>query len=155
MKQATNRHIIFYLLTALFFCAFGCIKKQPDPQKYLADKGYPLGTFVGDCTRIRKKSYDYKYDTAKVNLTLVLSTNTGFSLNGDTTTWHAGSYGSFSEDFVNMGFEDASQAAASSSKKIRLSGYYTYDYSGNTLIITPGGAQSDTLRYTYTFKKIK
>jgi hypothetical protein len=156
MKRASNRKILIYLLPALLLCLNSCIKTQRDPDKYLGDKGYPLGTFAGECMRLRKNAYNYKIDTARVNLTLVLSTNTGYRLTGDTTTWHAGSYGSFSEDFVNMIFNDASLSPYYASKKVRLlSGLYTYDYAGNTLVISPGGVQSDTLRYIYTLKKIK
>jgi hypothetical protein len=155
MKRATIKHILIYLLPALLLCLYGCIKTQPDPQKYLADKGYPLGTFEGNCVKLHRKTVYHQFDTAKVNLRLTLSTNTGYSIAVDTTTWHAGSYGSFSEDFVNMIFDDSSYPAASKPKKTHLSGFYTYDYDGTNLIITPGGTQSDTLQFTYHLKRVK
>ncbi len=155
MKRATIKHTLIYLLPALLLCLDGCVKTQRDPEKYLADKGYPLGTFEGNCIKLRRKTVDFKFDTVKVKLKLILSTNIGYSLSGDTTSWHAGSYGSFSEDFANMVFDDVTHPSSSTSKKTHLSGFYTYDYDGTTLIITPGGAQSDTLRFTYNLKRIK
>lgn len=153
MKGAT-KHILIFLLPAVMLYLTGCIKTQRDPDQYLADKGYPLGTFTGNCLKLRKKAYDYSYDTIKVNLTLTLSTNTGYRLTGDTTSWHAGSYGSFSEDFASIVFDDLSLPASATTKRTHLSGLYSYDYEGSTLIIKPAAPQSDTLKFIYNFKKI-
>ncbi|MFD2147528.1 hypothetical protein [Mucilaginibacter antarcticus] len=117
MKRATIKHTLIYLLPALILCFDGCIKTQRDPEKYLADKGYPLGTFEGNCVKLHRKTVYYQFDTLKVNLRLTLSTNTGYNITGDTTTWHAGSYGSFSEDFVNMVFDDVTNPSASAAKR--------------------------------------
>jgi hypothetical protein len=154
MKRASLKHILIYLLPVSFLWLSSCVKTQRDPDTYFANKGYPLGTFSGDFLRIHKNHYTYKYDTLKAYLKLTLSTNTGYAVTGDTATLHAGSYGSFSEDFANMAFDDVTNSASYPSKKVHLSGFYTYDYDGTTLKITPGVTQSDTLKYLYVLKKI-
>jgi hypothetical protein len=154
MKRAPIKYFLIYLLPAALLNLSGCVKTQRDPDNYFTNKGYPLGTFSGDFLRIHKNHYNYKYDTLRTYLKLTLSTNTGYMVTGDTITLHAGSYGSFSEDFANMAFDDITNAATSTNKKVHLSGFYTYDYDGTTLKITPGGKQPDTLKYLYILKKV-
>jgi hypothetical protein len=154
MKRTSSAYILIYLLSASVIGLSSCVKTQRDPDTYFTNKGYPLGAFSGDFLRIHKNHYTYKYDTVKAYLKLTLSTNTGYAITGDTTTLHAGSYGSFSEDFANMAFDDITNPAPYTPQKVHLSGFYTYDYDGTTLKITPGGTQSDTLKYFYILKKI-
>jgi hypothetical protein len=144
---------VIYLLTLLPVVTTGCVKSNKDPAFDPNNLGYPLGTFTGEFARIHKNRMTYKYDTTKATLKLVLSTNTGFAVSGDTTTAHAGSYGSFSEDFVNMSFDDVTYPVKYSPKKTHLSGFYTYTYDGILLKISSGGT-TDTLRCVYTLKKI-
>jgi hypothetical protein len=144
---------VIYLLTLLLVVTTGCVKSYKDPAFDPNNLGYPLGTFTGEFARIHKNRMTYKYDTTKATLKLVLSTNTGFTVSGDTTTAHAGSYGSFSEDFVNMSFDDVTYPVKYSPKKTHLSGFYTYTYDGILLKISSGGT-TDTLRCVYTLKKI-
>jgi hypothetical protein len=144
---------VIYLLTLLLIVTTGCVKSYKDPAFDPNNLGYPLGTFTGEFARIHKSRMTYKYDTTKATLKLVLSTNTGFAVSGDTTTAHAGSYGSFSEDFVNMSFDDVTYPVKYSPKKTHLSGFYTYTYDGILLKISSGGT-TDTLRCVYTLKKI-
>jgi endonuclease IV len=153
MNRASIKNIAIYLLPVLLVIG-GCVKSMQDPDTEFSNKGYPIGTFVGQFTRIHKSHATYKYDTLRANLKLVLSTNTGYAITGDTATVHAGSYGSFSEDFVNMIFDDLTYPTGTLSNKTHLSGFYTYEYYGDTLKIKPGGAQSDTLKFLYTLKKI-
>ncbi len=151
-----SKHImkskVIYLLALLLVFIAGCVKSYHDPAFDPNNLGYPLGTFTGEFARIHKNHSTYKYDTTKAALKLVLSTNTGYSVTGDTTTAHAGSYGSFSEDFVNMSFDDVTYPVKYSPKKTHLSGFYTYTYDGSILKISSGGPM-DTLRCIYTLKK--
>jgi hypothetical protein len=154
MKRAPIKYILIYLLPTALIWLSGCVKTQHDPDTYFINKGYPLGTFSGNFLRIHKNHYTYKYDTLKAYLKLTLSTNTGYAITGDTTTLHAGSYGSFSEDFANMVFDDITNPPLSTPKKVHLSGFYTYNYDGATLKMMPGGIQPDTLKYLYVLKKV-
>lgn len=142
-----------YLLLLLLVVIAGCIKSYKDPAFDSNNLGYPLGTFTGEFSRIHKNRTTYKYDTTRAMLKLVLSTNTGFAVTGDTTTAHAGSYGSFSEDFVNMSFDDITYPYKYSPKKTHLSGFYTYSYDGTNLKIS-SGLPTDTIRCIYNLKKM-
>jgi hypothetical protein len=147
-----NKLIYLFLLLPVFIN--GCIKTYHDPGTNPVNNNYPLGTFAGKFTRIHKNPITLKSDTVTAILKLTLSTNTGFSVSGDTTMYHAGSYGSFSEDFVNMEFSDITAAVNYKTKKTHLSGYYTYKYNGSYLEIVNGG-KSDTLTCTYHLTKMQ
>jgi hypothetical protein len=144
---------VIYLLALLLVFIAGCVKSYHDPAFDSMNLGYPLGTFTGEFARIHKNHMTYKYDTTRATLKLVLSTNTGYAVTGDTTIAHAGSYGSFSEDFANMSFDDITYPVKYSPKKTHLSGFYTYTYDG-TLLKISSGLPTDTLRCIYTLKKM-
>lgn len=148
-----TKFIYLYPLLLLVLIA-GCAKTHTDPDTDPTKLGYPLGTFTGKFMRIHKNPVTLKTDTATAMLKLVLSTNTGFAISGDTTMIHAGSYGSFSEDFSNMDFSDATSPTQYTYKKTHLSGYYTYTYDGAYLVIV-NGIPSDTLSCVYHFSKMK
>lgn len=141
-----------YLLFLPLILAISCSKSYYNPDTDPNNKGYPLGNFTGNFVSIHKRYKPTRYDTTTAALNLTLSTNTGFTVNGDTAIIHAGSYGSFSEDFVNMAFYDITYPVIYKAKKAHLSGYYTYIYDGVDLKIT-SGMQSDTLTNFYYFKK--
>ncbi|MCC8423841.1 hypothetical protein [Mucilaginibacter sp. UR6-11] len=147
-----NKLIYLSLLSLVFIS--GCIKSYHDPDSDPVNNNYPLGIFTGKFMRIHKNTLTSKYDTVTANLKLVLSTNTGYSVSGDTTVYHAGSYGSFSEDFVNMEFNDVTSPVNYTTKKTHLSGYYTYKYNGSYLEIV-NGVKSDTLMCSYHLTKMK
>ncbi|HTH81460.1 MAG TPA: hypothetical protein VL490_00910 [Mucilaginibacter sp.] len=137
-----------YLLPLLLLCVAACVKsKDPslDP-----NYSYPLGNFTGKFTVIHKNSWTSKYDTASASIKLVLSTSIGFAVSGDTTI-HAPSYGSFSENAVNMIFNDVTYPATGFPKKTHLAGLYAYTYDGMNLQIT--GNVADTLHYKYVLVK--
>jgi hypothetical protein len=144
---------VIYLLALVPFFIIGCVKSYHDPAFDPNNLGYPLGTFTGEFARIHKNHMTYKYDTTRAALKLVLSTNTGYAVTGDTTIAHAGSHGSFSEDFVNMSFDDVTYPYKYAPKKTHLSGFYTYTYDGTNLKIS-SGLLTDTLRCIYTLKKM-
>jgi hypothetical protein len=100
-----------YLLPLLLLCATGCVKTTPPNTD-----NYPLGIFSGKFTVIHKSKATSKLDTMSAKLKLELSTSTGFTITGDTTI-HAGSYGSFSENAVNMIFNDATYPTSGFPKK--------------------------------------
>jgi hypothetical protein len=141
-----------YLLPLLLLLAVACSKNYYNPDTDPNKKGYPLGNFTGNFVSIHKKYKPTRYDTTTAALKLTLSTNTGFNVTGDTATVHAGSYGSFSEDFVNMAFYDITYPIIYKAKKTHLSGFYTYIYDGVNLKMT-SGMQSDTLTNFYYFTK--
>ncbi len=141
-----------YLLFLPLTLIVGCSKNYYNPDTDPNNKGYPLGTFKGSFVTIHKRYKPTKYDTTTTALNLTLSTNTGYAVSGDTTTLHAGSYGSFSEDFVNMAFYDITYPLLYKPKKAHLSGFYTYTYDGMNLKMV-NGIQTDTLTTYYTFKK--
>jgi hypothetical protein len=141
-----------YLLFLPLILAISCSKNYYNPDTDPNNKGYPLGTFTGNFVSIHKRYRPTRYDTTTAALNLTLSTNTGFNVTGDTATLHAGSYGSFSEDFVNMAFYDITYPIIYKPKKAHLSGFYTYIYDGVNLKIA-SGVQSDTLTIFYYFKK--
>jgi hypothetical protein len=147
-----SKFIYWLLLLPVFIT--GCAKTYNDPETDPNKWSYPLGTFNGKFMRIHKNQATLKYDTTTAMLKLVLSTNTGFAISGDTAMVHAGSYGSFSEDFVNMNFSDITSPINYTPKKTHLSGYYTYTYDGSYLVIV-NGVKSDTLSCVYHFTKMK
>jgi hypothetical protein len=142
---------VMYLLPLLLALATSCIRNtgnSPTGPNY----SYPLGTFTGTFTRIHKNPVTFKYDTATAALKLVLSTSIGYKVTGDTSTVHAGSYGSFSENSTNIGFNDVTYPAEGNPKKTHLSGAYSYTYDGYHLQLSTFLA--DTIWYNYTFTKV-
>lgn len=151
-KYIMKKKIIYWVLL-LPVLLTGCAKTYNDPETDPSKMGYPLGTFSGKFMRIHRNPMSLKYDTTDAMLKLVLSTNTGFAVSGDTSK-HAGSYGSFSEDYANMIFSDITSPTNYTAKKTHLSGYYTYTYDGSYLVIV-NGVKSDTLSCIYHFTKMK
>jgi hypothetical protein len=144
--------LIYLILPLLMLLAIGCVKTH-DPAYDPNNLGYPLGTFTGQFTRIHKNHTTYKSDTTTAVLKLVLSTNTGYAVTGDTITVHAGSHGGFSEDYTNMSFDDVTYPVKYVPKKTHLAGYYTYTYDG-TLLKISSGAPIDSVRYSYSLTKV-
>ena len=143
---------VMYLLPLMLALTTGCIRNASNPNYDPSNYPYPLGIFTGKFTRIHKSYYPLKYDTATAALKLVLSTSTGFAITGDTSTVHAGSYGSFSENASYMGFNDATYYPAAWPAKTHLSGVYMYTYDG--LDLNFSNSVADTLWNNYTFVKI-
>lgn len=134
-----------YLLLLCTVLAAGCIKKPN-----IIQVGQPLGVFSGKFTGLRRNVS--KYDTTRANLQLVLSTNIGYSVQGDTSTVHAGSYGSFGYDGSTFTFYDKTYPATGVPAKTHLAGTYYYSWDGTNMQIW--GASGDSLIYDYKFKKI-
>lgn len=139
-----------YLLFLLPVLIAGCSKPAPIAPVFNA----PLGAFTGQFVRLYKNTWRGGYDTLKANLQLDLSTNIGYTVKGDTTTIHAGSYGSFVVGTANITFFDQTSFGAGPTKT-HLSGTYQYSYDGLNLLITGKAisASGDSLFYNYKFKK--
>ncbi|MDB5118160.1 MAG: hypothetical protein JWQ79_3652 [Mucilaginibacter sp.] len=141
-------------LSILVIMAVGCIKKGTDPSTDLSNYPYPLGTFNGRFLRIRFNPVTSKKDTTSVALQLILSTSIGYTVTGDTSTIHAGSYGSFSENNVNIAFNDFTYPANGRPTKTHLSGVYNYTLTGTAFQITGSDADSTNISYVYNFTKV-
>jgi hypothetical protein len=139
---------LIYLLPLLALTA-GCLKTQPDT----SSNNYPLGTFTGQFTRLRKNPQTSKVDTLRANLQLVLSTTTGYAVTGDTATVHAGSYGGFQENALNISFADVTYPTTGVPAKTHLAGIYDYAYDGVRFQIT--GTNGDSIAYLYDLKKVQ
>jgi len=142
-----NKLVYLFPLSLLLILVAGCVKLGPNPNNDISNYPYPLGTFQGRFTRIHKNEITSKYDTASANIQLVLSTSTGYAVTGDTSTVHAGSYGSFSENQYNIAFNDATYPATGFPVKTHLAGVYLYSLIGLNFKIT--GTDGDSLSYTY------
>jgi hypothetical protein len=88
------------------------------------------------------------------NLNLSMETATGYKVTGDTTTLHAGSYGSYevSSSASEILFSDVTFPPGGTPAKVHLSGVYAYEYDGTTLQLITYGPQ-DTLQYFYKFTR--
>lgn len=140
-------YFLLCVLTALFY---GCsINKTAAPAPVT-----PSGTFTGQFTFLHLHSYTAKIDTLTCSLQLVMQPATGYKVTGDTSTLHAGSYGTyiFGSDYTEIDFFDKTYPAGSTPLKNHLSGVYQYTYDGSTLQMIAYGPL-DTLSYIYNLKK--
>jgi hypothetical protein len=138
------------LLSLFVVFASGCIgdKSAPVPIANL-----PTGTFSGVFTRKHINSKGV-IDSAKANIQLQMETATGFKVTGDTSTLHAGSYGSYnlvSESGI-LQFNDKTYPPTGTPVKTHLSGLYEYKYTGATLQLLGYGAL-DTLSFYYNLTR--
>ena len=143
-----NFYYSVLLFSILFFCGCG-LDHTVTPTPLL-----PSGTFTGKFTYLHIHSNTGIIDTFTANLALSLDPTTGYKITGDTTTVHAGSYGSyvFSSDYSQIGFLDKTYVATAVQLKFHLNGAYQYTYDGSTLNMTQSSAL-DTAVYSYSFKK--
>src|ERR1700753_198044 len=106
------------------------------------------GTFSGQFKlyHVNPTTKTVRIDSA--NLNLVMETATGFKVTGDTSTIHAGSYGSYvvSSGAFEILFDDKTLPSGTTTGKIHLSGIYAYHYDGSTLQLAAYGPQ-DTLQF--------
>jgi hypothetical protein len=134
---------IIYLSLLLSVFAAGCAKQipvAPDPQ----------GTFTGQFTRIRLNK-NGKLDTAYANLQLTVQAATGYSITGDTSTIHAGSFGSYQFGGNLVAFLDKTYPTTGKAAKIHLAGTYQYSFDGLNFIIV---GSTYSLGLIYNLKKI-
>jgi hypothetical protein len=140
---------IFYFLpiAALVFLLSACSKiNDAQPTAVL-----PTGNFTGQFLKIHLNPSTSKYDTLKALLNLTLSQSTGFAVTGDTTTLHAGSFGSYAANAYYMQFIDQTYNSTKPGIKNHLEGVYNYAYNGTKLVVYVN--YSDTLSLQYSFTK--
>jgi hypothetical protein len=146
-----NQYLIkFPILILLINLLVSCSLKND----VIAPPNTPSGTFTGQFTYLHLHSATGKIDTLKANLQLTMDTKTGFKISGDTTTLHAGSYGSFifGSGYTQIQFIDVTFPSTGKPTKIHLSGIYNYSYDGSSFKFLANGLL-DTTSYRYNFTK--
>jgi len=141
---------IFYLAILLGAFLSGCGTNN----NVLPPAPAPSGTFTGEFTLYHINPVTNTVRGDSVTLDLSLETASGFKITGDTTTLHAGSYGSYvgNSGTSQIVFEDKTFPPTGTPIKAHLNGLYDYRYSGTTLELRAYGPQ-DTLEYFYKFKR--
>ena len=141
------KHSILYLVLSLLIISTGCMKTASTP----APPPIPSGTFTGQFKLYHRHTDKVPYDSLKANITVTFKTpDYTFAVTGDTTTLHAGSYGTYGVSVPYMIFNDKTYNP-NSYTKTHLSGAYLYNYDGTTLILQATSA--DTLILGYVLKK--
>ena len=147
------KHNLLFLLPFLFFLASGC---SEDSINGGLPNNAPEGTFTGQFTLIHVHAKTGITDTLTAALVLNIEMTTGFKITGDTSTLHAGSYGSY-EVSSNGGsgqieFLDKTYPTSGTPVKIHLDGIYDYIYDGTNLQLA-AYSPLDTVEYFYKFTK--
>jgi hypothetical protein len=139
------KNSLLYVLSLLLVFASGCVSNNVVPST-----GTIEGAYAGQFLRIHTHPATGAMDTVKANIDLSMETATGFKVTGDTSTVHAGSYGSYLviPTASEVEFFDKTFPLTGFPLKTHLSGTYGYTFDGITLQITGFGAQ-DTLEYYY------
>ena len=139
---------LFSLLTILAILATGCLKTP----KAVAPAPAPSGIFTGEFKLLHRHTDKVPFDSTKATITVNLQTPAfSYTVTGDTSTLHAGSFGTFGVSGPYILFNDKTYSATAPITKTHLSGYYLYNYDGTNLIMY--ASSSDTLVLGYTLKK--
>lgn len=140
---------LLYLLPLLVILAEGCFKTNTNP---VPAPAAPSGTFTGQFKLYHRHTDRVPYDSTVANITVKLvASGYTYSVTGDTTTLHAGSYGTYGISSPYMIFDDKTFSASAPATKTHLSGYYLYNYDGTNLLLY--ASSSDTLILGYSLKK--
>jgi hypothetical protein len=143
---------LFYVLLVAASFGIGCTKlTQTTPPA----PPVPSGTFTGTFRYLHRHSDLAPFDTLTANITVKLLTNTNpfsYTVTGDTSTVHAGSFGSFVLTSPYMVFTDKTFPTSGTPTKQHLNGAYLYYYDGNVFQMLAYNA--DTLGVQYDLKKI-
>jgi hypothetical protein len=141
---------IFFLLALAGAFLSSCIKNN----NVIPPAPAVSGTFTGEFTlyHINPVTNTARADSTMLNLSV--ETATGFKVTGDTTTLHAGSYGSYVGDSgtSQIAFDDKTLPPTGTPAKVHLNGLYNYKYNATTLELLTYGPQ-DTLEYFYKFTR--
>ena len=141
------KHRLLYLLLSLMALNLGCKKLT-----YVPPPAQPVGTFSGKFAYLHRNIDNLPYDTLQANVTLKLTSTDGtFKVTGDTSTVHAGSFGTYAISSSTFVFTDKTMPPVGTPVKKHLSGVYNYSYDGYSLKIL--AYSSDTLRYEYDLSK--
>ncbi len=142
------KHKLLCLFPILAILTAGCIKNAP----VAPPPPMPSGTFSGQFKLFHRHTTQVPFDSVKTNLTIKFQTSDNtFTVTGDTSTVHAGSYGTFGLYQPYIGFNDKTFSALHFTKS-HLNGYYLYNYDGTNLVIYVSSA--DTLLAGYSMKRI-
>lgn len=136
-----------YLLPLLLISLASCSKKTPVENIQLVT---PTGTFGGYIRLVHTTVATGKNDTLTANLSLVLDGQGHFTVTGDTSKLHAGSFGTFSLGYSDdLTFADKTNLNAVP-KKIHLNGDYRYSYDGSVLGLDKNVGDSLSSQYYFT-----
>jgi hypothetical protein len=142
------KHKLLYLFLFLAIVAAGCVKSSssaPPPP-------IPSGTFSGQFKLYQRHTDKVPYDSLITNITVNFKTpDYTYAVTGDTTTLHAGSYGTYGISGSYMIFNDKTYSPTAPYTKSHLSGGYLYNYNGTDLLLY--ASSSDTLILGYSLKK--
>jgi hypothetical protein len=140
------KHKLLYLSGLLLLITSACIKTQnvtPTPA--------PAGTFTGVFGYLHRANDKVPFDTLKANITLTLTSSNGtFQVAGDTSTLHAGSYGTYALNSEYIGFVDASYPKTGTPVKKHLNGTYLYAFNGTVLQMLVNIGDTVSMQYELT-----
>jgi hypothetical protein len=137
---------LLYLLPFLLAVGTGCLKSDYKPVVL------PSGTFSGKFGYLHRANDRLNFDTLLANVTLTLqSSNSTFTVTGDTTTLQAGSFGTYNLNTNIIEFADKTYSATGTSAKKHLNGTYAYAYDGSRLNLLYN--ISDTISMQYELVK--
>jgi hypothetical protein len=137
---------LLYLLPLLLAIATGCLKSDYKPPVL------PSGTFSGTFGYLHRANDKVSFDTLKASVTLTLqNSNSTFTVTGDTTTLHAGSFGQYAVNTSVIEFVDKTYSATGINVKKHLNGIYAYSYNGSNLNLLYN--ISDTISMQYQLVK--
>ena len=144
------KRILLYSLPVLLSFVIGCSPSHSNP----TPANIPEGTFAGQFISLHLHEKTGVIDTAKANIQLQMEESTGFKVTGDTSTLHAGSFGTYIFNSYNtaIDFMDKTSPVTGTPTKIHLNGIYAFFFDGTTLQMQTASA-FDTLSYIYILKK--
>lgn len=144
------KHKLLYLLLLLMILGAGCGKtSNTAPSLYAPD-----GSYSGQFRLLHRHTNKDHFDTLKANITLTLKNSDGtYSVTGDTTTLHAGSFGTYGINNLAVNFTDKTYPSTGTPTKVHLNGLYQLYYDGSIFQMLSYSA--DTLSYQYDLKKNK
>jgi hypothetical protein len=144
------KRILLYSLLSLAAFVSGCVANKSTAPAPLA----PEGTFAGEFKVTTTNATTGAVDSLKATIQLQMEETTGYKVTGDTSTVHAGSYGSYAVNTSNstITFGDKTFPLTGTPAKVHLSGVYDYLYDGTTLQMAAYGSDN-TVSYYYNLKK--
>jgi hypothetical protein len=111
-----------------------------------------VGTFTGQFRLLHRSTDKVPFDTTSTNIVLTMTSPAyTFTVTGDTSTVHAGSYGTYALNSQEILFTDKTYPKTGIPTKTHLNGLYLYYYDGSTFQML--AYSSDTLSLEYDLKK--